>query len=126
MVGRPQNVYVLLAILKIKPVRGAGSVKTVGRIPEFIGLFRHTIPYLAPTQQLQALIGHYSGLRGSYPELHFEVSLQYEGIGGTYSETVELSFKPTDEALHLPDYEIGQELHEINETLGRIERKLET
>jgi hypothetical protein len=111
---------------EIKPVRGAGSVTTVGSIPEFIGLFRHSIPYLAPKQQLQALIGHYSGIRASYPELHFKISIQYNGIGGPFSETVELSLKPTDEALHLTDYEVGKELHEIHETLKQIASKLET
>ena len=111
---------------EIKPVRGTGSVKTVGRIPEFIGLFRNTIPYLAPRQQLQTLVGHYSGVRATYPDLHFTISLQYNGIGGPYSETVELSLKPTDEALHLTEYEIGKELHEMRETLERIRSKLET
>jgi len=111
---------------EIKPVRGAGSVTTVGSIPEFIGLFRHDIPYLAPAQQLQALIGHYSGVRASYPDLLFNISLEYHGIGGPYSEKVELSLKPTDEALHLQEYDLRKELHEIQETLERIRSKLET
>jgi hypothetical protein len=75
---------------------------------------------------MEALVGHYSGVRASYPDLHFTISLEYEGIGGPYSETVELSLKPTDEAQHLTDYEIGKELHDIRETLEKIRSKLET
>jgi hypothetical protein len=110
---------------EIKPVRAAPPMKDFGAIPDFIGLFRHTIPYLAPSQSLDALVGHYSGIRQSYPELRFTVSLDYDGIGGPYSETIELSFKPSDERSHLTDYDIGQELHNIHDTLEKIKSKLE-
>jgi len=109
---------------EIKPVRASGSATTVGKIPDSIGLFHHTIPYLAPSQRLEALVGHYSGVKTSYPELRFTISLQYKGSAGHYAETVELSLKPTDDALHLADYEIGEELHEIRKTLEDIKSQL--
>lgn len=111
---------------EIKPVRAGGSVTQVGGIPNFIGLFRHPIPYLAPSQQIDALVGHYSGMRSSYPDLEFDIQLEYSGIGGPFTETVRLSLKPTDEALHLADYDIGKELHGIQESLERIRSKMET
>ena len=105
---------------EIKPVRAAGSVTQVGAIPETIGLFQHPIPYLAPSQTLEALVGHYSGIRQSYPDLLFDVSIRYEGVGGVHEETVQLSLKPTDDLQHLAEYDIGKELHEIRETLQRM------
>ena len=111
---------------EIKPVRAAGSVKTVGGIPEFIGLFKHPIPYLAPSQHLDALVGHYSGIRESFPGLAFTLSLDYEGIGGPHHETLQLSLKATDESLHLQDYDLGKEIHEVQDVLRRIEAKLKT
>jgi hypothetical protein len=111
---------------EIKPVRAAGSATTAGRISDSIGLFHHAIPYLAPAQSLEALIGHYSGVKASYPELRFTISVQYSGSAGRYVETVELSLKPTDDAQHLADYEIGKELHEIKETLEGIKSQLKT
>ena len=111
---------------EIKPVRAAGSVRQVGAVPEFLGLVKHKIPYLAPSQRLDALIGHYSGVRASYPDLEFTISLEYDGIGGPYRETAQLSLKPTDEALHLQEYDLGQELHEIHDTLRRVESKIKT
>ncbi len=74
---------------------------------------------------MEALVGHYSGIKASYPELCFTISLHYEGVGGPYSETVDLSLKPTDEAQHLTDYDVGKELHEIREALDRIRSKSE-
>ena len=68
----------------------------------------------------------FHGSSTSYPDLQFTISLQYDGVDGPYSEIVALSLKPTDEALHLTDHEIGKELHEIRETLERIRSKLET
>ena len=110
---------------EIKPVRASGSVVEFGTVPDSIGFFRHSITYLAPSQSVEALVGHYSDIRASYPELLFRISLHYHGIGGPYEETVELSLKPTDDAQYLMDYDIGEELHEIRKTLEGIKSKLE-
>jgi hypothetical protein len=111
------------SVPEIKPVRGSGSVQTIGTIPERIGFFHESITYLGPSKSIQALIGHYSGIRASYPELLFTVSLNYEGGASRYSESVELSLKPTDDALHLQVYDIGEELNKIRKVLESMNRQ---
>jgi hypothetical protein len=111
---------------EIKPVRASGSAKTIGRVPESIGLFHHPIPYLAPSQSIDALIGHYSGIRESYPDLRFTISLSYGGSAGRYTDTIELSLKPTDDVQHLADYNVGEELHEIRNALDEIKSRFKT
>lgn len=110
---------------EIKPVRAGGSVTQFGNIPDAIGLFQHPISYMAPSETVEALVGHYSGIKASYPDLSFKVTLQYEGSGRSYAEAVELSLKPTEDAQYLMDYDVGKELHEIREVLDRIRAKLE-
>jgi len=110
---------------EIKPVGAAGSVLQIGEPTDATGLFRHTITYLAPGQTIRVLFGHYSGIRASYPDLSFRITLAYEGAGQSYSDTAELSLKPTDETSHLTDYDIGQELHEIRKAIEKIRDNME-
>jgi hypothetical protein len=108
---------------EIKPVNAIGAVTQHGRLPDIIGLFHHEITYLAPGQTLRALVGHYSGLRAFYPSLTFCIRLKYGGVGGPYDDAITISLKPTDGSLHLAEYEIGDELHKIRESIEKIERK---
>ncbi len=103
----------------LHPVAATGSVKQVGRIPETIGLLHHKITYLPPHQDTKALIGHHSGLKATYPDLTFNFAIDYNGIGGPYSESFTISLKPDEDSLHLAEYEVGDELHKIREILGR-------
>ena len=108
---------------EIKPVNPTGSVTQHGRLPDTIGLFHHEITYLAPGQTLKALVGQYSGVRATYPSLTFLIRLKYGGVGGPYDETITISLMPTDGTLHIAEYEIGDELHKIRESIEKIERK---
>jgi hypothetical protein len=105
---------------EIKPVGAAGSVLQVGKPTDATGLFRHPLTYLAPTQTIRVLFGHYSGIRASYPGLIFKITLTYKGVGQSYSDAAELSLKPTDETSHLSEYDIGQELHDIRKAVEKI------
>lgn len=110
---------------EIKPVGAAGDVVQFGKPTDATGLFRHPITYLAPGQTVRALFGHYSGIRDSYPDLTFKITLRYEGTGKSYEEMAELSLKPTDETSHLAEYDIGQEIHEIRKAIEKIRDKIQ-
>jgi hypothetical protein len=111
---------------EIKPVAASGGVIQVGKSPDASGLFRHSIGSVAPLQSVEALFGHYSGIKAAYPDLVFKVTVQYDGIDRAYEETMELSLKATDNVAHLGEYDVGDELHAIRETLDRIRAKLES
>src|SRR5438874_6742 len=85
---------------EIKPISASGSVVQVGKPTDATSLFRHPITYLAPGQIMRVLFGHYSGIKAKYPDLTFKLSLNYGGVQRTYSETVELSLKPTEDTSH--------------------------
>ena len=110
---------------EIKPVGAVGTVTQVGKPTDASGLFRHPITCLAPGQTIKVLFGHYSGIKASYPDLLFKIALDYDGTGRSYQETLDLSLKPTDEAQHLVDYDIGQELHGIREAIDGIRKKMD-
>ena len=111
---------------EIKPIEATGSVVHFGNPTDATGLFRHPITNLAPGQALRVLFGHYSGIRDSYPALTFKIALTYDGVGHSYSETAELSLKPTDETSHLAEYDIGKELNELRKTVEKIRDNMNT
>jgi hypothetical protein len=108
---------------EIKPVSATGDFAEFGKPPDATNLFKNPITYLPPSQALAALFGHYSGIKAAYPGLSFKITLHYEGSSRSYDEKLELSLKPTDETQHVADFDLGEELHKIRETLEKLSSK---